>query len=188
MTSLLSTHGFKVTRTSFVMVCVFLYIQIYDTIQPLLICVVNLFTLELADAENKYQEKIQSKESNKAQFDAGWKVEELKRLVDSSQQLIADVSIVIQLVSDPGTDVVHANVALRLDCIRKSVSSFTKDLSRHQRVRTTHIFVMMISCEQRNVKRYALPVQCLPYHSINQQVMRRLMSNLLKEMIRWPEG
>lgn len=138
--------------------------------------------LELTDAERKYQEKIQSKESSKSQFDAGWKVEELKRLIDSSQQLIANISTVIQLVSDPGVDVIHANVALRLDCIRKSVSSFTKDLSRHQRIPATHIFVMMISCEQRNVKPYALPVQCLPYHSINQQVMRRLVTNLLKEM------
>ena len=40
----------------------------------------------------------------------------------------------------------------------------------------------MISSEQRNVKPYALPVQCLPYHSINQVVMRQLLSNLVKEM------
>ena len=86
------------------------------------LCCKFMFTLELADAERKYQEKIQSKESNKAQFDAGWKVKELKRLVDSSQHLIADVSTVIQLVSDPATDVVHTNVALRLDCIRGPVS------------------------------------------------------------------
>ena len=40
----------------------------------------------------------------------------------------------------------------------------------------------MISCEQRNVKPYSLPVQCLPYHSINQQQLRKLISKLVKEM------
>ena len=38
---------------------------------------------ELSDAEKKkYCEKVQSKESNKSLFDVGWKVEELKRLID----------------------------------------------------------------------------------------------------------
>ena len=77
---------------------------------------------------------------------------------------------------------VKANVALQLDNIRESVSTFTRDLSRHQRSPASHIFVMMISSEQRNVKPYAVPVQCLPYHSINQQVMRQLVRNLMKEM------
>ena len=76
---------------------------------------------------------------------------------------------------------VQANVAHQLDNIRKSVSTFTHDLSRH-RSPASHIFVMMISSEQRNVKPYAVPVQCLPYHSINQQVMRQLLCNLVKEM------
>lgn len=103
-------------------------------------------------------------------------------MVDISQRLIAEVSSIIELVGDPSVDQIHANVAVRLSGIRESVSKFTKDLSRHQRVPATHIFVMMISCEQRNVKPYALPVQCLAYHTINQQVMRRLVSTLLKEM------
>ena len=115
-------------------------------------------------------------------FDAGWKVEELKRLVDTCQELIATISVIIQVVDDRTTDMIQANVADRLGNIRKSLSTFICDLSRHQRSPASHIFVFMISSEQRNVKPYALPVQCLPYHSINQQVMRRLVSNLVKEM------
>ena len=115
-------------------------------------------------------------------FEAGWKVEELKRLVDTSQQLIATISVAIQVINDPMTDMVKDNVAHRLDNIRESLSTFTRDLSRHQRSPASHIFVMMISSEQRNIKPYAVPVQCLPYHSINQQVMRQLVCNLMKEM------
>ena len=115
-------------------------------------------------------------------FEAGWKVEELKRLVDTCQQLISTVSVVIEVVDDPTTDMIHANVPHQLENVRKSVSAFTRDLSRHQRVPASHIFVMMISSEQRNFKPYAIPVQCLPYHSINQQVMRTLVSDLVREM------
>ena len=57
---------------------------------------------------------MQSKDSNKSLFDAGWKVEELKRLVDTCQELIAAVSGVFQLVDNPTTDMIQANVAGRL--------------------------------------------------------------------------
>ena len=109
-------------------------------------------------------------------------MEELKRLVDTSQQLIATISVTIQVIDDPTTDMVQANVAHQLDNIRTSVSTFTRDLSRHQRSPASHIFVLMISSEQRNIKPYAVPVQCLPYHSINQQIMRQLVCDLMKEM------
>ena len=91
----------------------------------------------------------------------------------------------IQVIDDPTTDMVqaNANVPHRLDNIRTSVSTFTRDLSRHQRSPASHIFVLMISSEQRKIKPYyALPVQCLPYHSINQQIMMQLVRNLMKEM------
>ena len=109
----------------------------------------------------------------------------MKRLVDTSQQLIATISVAIQVINDPMTDMVKDNVH-RLNNIRESLSTFIRDLSRHQVSRIshpspTHVFVM-ISSEQRNIKLYAVPVQCLPYHSINQQVMRQLVCNLMKEM------
>ena len=67
-------------------------------------------------------------------FDAGWKVEELKRLVDTCQELIAAVSGVIQVIDNPTTDMIQANIAGRLGSVRESLSSFTRDLSRHQRI------------------------------------------------------
>lgn len=139
---------------------------------------------ELASADSKYNEKLESSESNtKALFDAGWKVEELNRLVDHSQSLIATVSRVIDMVADPVVNLVDVNIARWLSNIRETISSFVRDLSRHQRVAATHIFVMMISSEQRNIKPYVIPVQCLPYHSITTQQMRNIVSQLIKEMV-----
>ena len=84
-------------------------------------------------------------------FDAGWKVEKLKRLVDTCQELIAAVSGVIQVVDNPTTDMIQANVAGRLGSVRQSLSTFTRDLSRHQRSPASHIFVFMISAECQTI-------------------------------------
>ena len=86
------------------------------------------------------------------------------------------------MVADPVINLVDVNIARWLSNIRETVSSFIRDLSRHQRVAATHIFVMMISSERRNMKPYAIPVQCLPYHSISTQQRRNMVSQLIKEM------
>ena len=53
--------------------------------------------------------------NNKSLFDAGWKVEELKRLVDTCQELIAAVSGVFQVVDNPTTDMMLL-VAWEVSC------------------------------------------------------------------------
>ena len=45
------------------------------------------------------------------------------------------------------------------------------------------IFVLMISCDARDKKPYALPVQCLPYADLKEIEVHRLVSNLSKEMV-----
>jgi len=134
-------------------------------------------------ANNRYCEKVEAWENNpNALFAAGWKVEELKQLVDLFQKAINSVSSVSSVITNDVIDMIEANVACQLSNIRETATSLIRDLSRHKRVSATHIFVMMISCEQRNVKPYSLPVQCLPYHSINHQQLRLLVCKLVKEM------
>ena len=41
---------------------------------------------------------------------------------------------------------------------------------------------MMISSEHRNCKPYAVPVQCIPYAGLNEDNLRRLITELVKEM------
>lgn len=103
-------------------------------------------------------------------------------MVERSQTLIATVGSITDKVADPEINLVDVNIARYLSKLRDSLHTFIRDLSYHQRVMATHIFVMMISGEQRNIKPYAMPVQCFPYHSITQQQLRRLVSTLVKEM------
>lgn len=103
--------------------------------------------------------------------------------MERCQSLIATVSSLIELLSDPATDLIHVNMGHRLGAVRDSVSSLIRALSRHQRVAATHIFVLMISCDQRNRKPYAMPVQCVPYKSLSHSQTRNLISKLAKEMV-----
>lgn len=142
------------------------------------------FFIELASANIKYNEKLNSSEkSSKILFAAGWKVEELNQLVDRLQKAIIAVINITKTFTNTTVGVVESNLPCQLSSIRETATSIVQDLSRHQRTPATHIFVMMISSDQRDVKPYALPVQCLPYHSINQQQMRQLVSKLVKEMV-----
>ena len=47
----------------------------------------------------------------------------------------------------------------------------------------THLFVLIISCDARDKKPYALPVQCLPYAGLKEIEVCRLVSSLSKEMV-----
>lgn len=109
-------------------------------------------------------------------------MEELTQLVDRLQTTITTVSSVIEMVADPTVNLVDVNVARRLSYIRETVTSLVRDLTRQKRTPATHIFVLMISSELRDIKPYALPVQCVPYHSITQQQLRQLVSRLVNEM------
>ena len=134
---------------------------------------------ELKGAECQYHSKLHSNDKDtKSLFSAGWKVEELRQLVGKCQVCIVTTQSIVDVVSDPNTDLIRINVAKKLYSLRDLLKSFVKDLSRHQRSMATHIFVLMISTEARNSKPYALPVQCVPYHSLNTKQVRKLVAGL----------
>ena len=138
--------------------------------------------LSTADAE--YHNKLQKRNGDtKALFTAGWKVEELAQLVDRFQTAITTVRSVMDMVADPTVNQVDVNIARHLTNIRETVTCLICDLTRHKHVPATHIFVLMISSEDRDIKPYAIPVQCVPYRSITQQQLRQLVGNLIKEMM-----
>ena len=103
--------------------------------------------------------------------------------MEKSQSLIATISSIRETIADSEVDLVAVNMARTLTNFRESMVAFIQSITRHKRHMATHIFVLMISSEQRDSKPYAMPVQCLPYHSINQRQMRQIVSALVKEMV-----
>lgn len=55
-------------------------------------------------------------------------------------------------------------------------------LYRLKRTAATHVLAVMISPDDCKRKPYALPVQCIPYTSLNEQQIRSIVTGLAKTM------
>lgn len=139
--------------------------------------------IELASVNDQYNKKLLSNEKDsKSLFTLGWRVEELKQLADKCQILIASVGSLQDITTNTTPNFGTHNVPSLLDSFRSSLSTFIRNLSRHQRVQATHLFVFMISCDKRDSKPYAVPVQCVPCRSLPHSKLRQLINELMKEM------
>ena len=78
------------------------------------------------------------------------------------------------------SDFQQQNVARKLTSLRKCVTTFVKSVMRFKRTPATHIFVLMISQQDRRTKLYALPIQCVPYAGLKERDIRRLVSTAAK--------
>ena len=61
---------------------------------------------------------------------------------------------------------------------------FLRALFKKKRVAATHVLVVMVSAEGRNVKPYATPVQYIPYVSLRDQYIRDILMKLKEAMTR----
>ena len=134
----------------------------------------------LTKANYKYSSKLsEGKSTRQVLYSLRWTVDELDRLVKDGRQLYVDVASLRSSLHRSGENIpknILAGLRLRL-------TDFVKLTTRQRRVAATHVLVIMISSEERNVKPYALPVQCIPYVSITHEMMRFLINTLIKEMV-----
>lgn len=75
------------------------------------------------------------------------------------------------------------NIPRNLTKIRSTLCELLRRMAHFRRNPATHIFVLMVSCDARDKKPYALPVQCIPYACFKEIEVRRLVSSLCKEMV-----
>lgn len=54
---------------------------------------------------------------------------------------------------------------------------------KYKRTAATHILVVMISPEERDVKPYAMPIQCLAYKSLKDNEVRQICNKIVEEML-----
>ena len=71
----------------------------------------------------------------------------------------------------------------KLTAIRQQFCELTRRVVKFKREAATHVFVFMISCELRNCKPFAIPVQCIPYAGLKENDIRRLVRALIEEMV-----
>lgn len=116
-------------------------------------------------------------------YSLGWKVEELNKLNEDGRKLLTEVRVVHDIVGKDQSHFVKKNIPRRLTDLREKLKAFVKDVTRHHRTAATHVFVIMISPEDRSSKPYALPVQCVPYVGMPEVTARKLVNQVIKEMV-----
>ena len=104
-------------------------------------------------------------------------------IISVGRSLYTDVEASLGIVTNPGTDYQQCNIPRKLSSIRSRYVDFMKRITRFKRTPATHVFTFMISTELRNKKPNALPVQCFPYDGLKENDLRRLITQLIKEMV-----
>ena len=141
------------------------------------------FPSELSAANNEYSEKLASgNAADKVLRKLAWNVDDLSRLNDGSRQMRIESQQLRELAEGPEEGFLAHNAPRRLQLLRKKMLDHLQGVYRFRRQAATHIFVLMISPEQRESKPYALPVQCLAYVGLKHSMCRILVNKLISEM------
>lgn len=145
----------------------------------------HLPLVELSTASNEYSVKLASgKAAEKTLRKLAWNLDDLSHLSEDSRKIRIESQQIHELAEGPEATFLALNAPRRLTLLRKKMLAFLQGMYRFRRVAATHIFVLMISPEQRDSKPYALPVQAVPYVSLKHSTCRKLVNDLITEMNR----
>ena len=116
-------------------------------------------------------------------FSLIWDIEDLKQLYDIARKLRTEISTILDVFSFPRAIQQEYNLSRKLGFVRSKLMEVLKGLYRFKCTPATHIFLYMISSALRNRKPYALPVQCVPYSTLTERDMRRMVNAIVAEMV-----
>lgn len=117
-------------------------------------------------------------------FSLAWDIQELQKTHDECRKLISELSNLLLSVSRPKYDIVKSNVPSKLSSLREALKKILKAIFWYKRKPATHAFVFMIASDRRDMKPYALPVQCIPCAGLTDKEIRRLTNELIGEMVK----
>ena len=116
-------------------------------------------------------------------FSLAWDIQELQRLNDKGGGLKIELSSTLEIVGFPQAMQQQCNLSRKLGSLRTNLTEFIKGIYKFKRVPATHAFVFMISSALRNKKPYALPIQYVPYTSLKEIDMRRMINTIVQETV-----
>ena len=115
--------------------------------------------------------------SEKSLMNLAWDLKDLEDLNEEERLLLTGLSVLQDLLVSE--ERVHdSNLPRQLTTLRKRLTLMIKALSCHKRAAATHVFVFMISTEDRAKKPYSLPVQCIPYKGLSDKKVSYIQWNL----------
>ena len=142
------------------------------------------FHVELQKTQAAYEDKLTSGHTaEQTMFALTWDIQELTQLNTDGRTLRIDLATALDIISNPDADHQQLNLPRKLGSIRKRQAELIRRTTKFKRKPATHIFVLMISTELRDQKPYAVPVQCIPYAGLKEGDIRRIVNELVKEMV-----
>jgi len=144
------------------------------------VCLVD--ATELQTANKSFEDKLtEGHVSDKNMFSISWDIEELKAISSECRKMHHELQSCLDACC--ANMLQDQNIPRKLSGIRPALCNVIKRVAHFRRTPATHVFIMMISSETRDRKPYALPVQCIPYAGLKETDIRRLVTNLCKEMV-----
>ena len=110
-------------------------------------------------------------------------IDTLKQLNEKGRALRTEILISLGLLDQPHSAQVESNLPWKLSGICTHLQEVVKGVFRFKRTPAMHIFVLMISSELCNKKPYAVPVQFFLYAGFKEVDMRRIVTQLVQEMV-----
>lgn len=140
----------------------------------------------MKEKNGDYSKKFQAGNAKeKSLYSLGWSIEELSNLLENGRKLSVELAVLQEMQMQEGSQghEDEQNVARKLTNVRKKLQEFVKGVSHYKRQPATHVFVVMISTEQRAHKPYALPVQCLSYSGLTCDQARKIVNDIVEQMV-----
>jgi len=138
--------------------------------------------VELQAASKSYEESLTAgHSSDQSMFSITWDIEELKNISSEYRKIHHELTYCLNACNNALFQ--EQNIPRKLANIRSSLCDLIKRVAHFRRTPATHVFVLMVSSDARDRKPYALPVQCLPYAGLKETEVRRLVSDLSREMV-----
>ena len=134
-----------------------------------------IFQLALEKANYLYFEKKASTDSQKTLINL-WETRDLGDLLDDGRRIYQEITLIVNSIDATSG---HSNLLLQVSKFCKKYKKFIQNLSRHKRTAATHVFVIMITPEERASKPYAIPV---PYSSLSVSQVQKLLDKVIFEM------
>ena len=140
--------------------------------------------LALQEKTKEYSEKQKAggAPTTKSMLKLAWDLQELSALNHAGREVRVACEVLADKVKDPVYDLVENNLAREITVLREKLTFFVQRVSRYQRTPASHLFVVMISAEDRKKKPYAIPVQCIAYEGLKDAEVRNIANNVVREM------
>lgn len=134
---------------------------------------VKFLSSGLQDAATTYSKKFAKPGTpNDTLMNLSWNVVEFQTLLQQANDFLRSVTSL-----DEEAETQRNLVELKVD-----FKSYLRNLFKKKRTAATHVLVVMIADERRQVKPYAMPLQAFPYTSLQDQFVRELLQSAKEKL------